>query len=636
MNKREMRPESDGPKRMQAPHWNVLYLPAYMPSIDYRPYADRVGGFCLLQWLLERLCRRVDPKSLLVLCSGEPDQELARREADPLGIAVVHTNDRGRLYGLADLARALPGSHIACFFPEVAFAPSQLLQRLWEQHVREGNHYTSAPALPVLASIEIFDAALLAALGRVHFPGVPPDLTEVVKALIHARELQPDREQIRAAPYLLTCPDWVKPETELIVHTAMGVSKARASLAELPEDYEFEAMEAWRAIRPQFESPRFTRVGRDTRETRKRVLYISPWSGYSGAEECLRTLVSGMSSRDFDQFAVIGVEGLLARGLRAAGAEVFCPNWRFEQDGEEGRLFAAQLMDAATPDLVHCNCAPTMSLLVEAKARAIPVVAHVRLAAFAPLTHAFAGCDHLVAVSNFVKNELIRAGIPESRITVVYDGVDSVRFRPGVFDRATARRELGVAENAFVVLLIARLSENKRHDLLFSAAKQALSDIPNLHIVCVGTHGDPALLKRLTELQHNLGIDSNVTWMPFQEDIRPIECAADVIVLCSDLEALGQCFLEGMSMGMPVIVTDSGGSHEAVQNGKSGLVVRSGDAGSLASAMIRLAQSPELRTTLGERARNRIEREFSVESHAHAMAKVFHSLASRPGSSLNN
>jgi len=120
-----------------------------------------------------------------------------------------------------------------------------------------------------------------------------------------------------------------------------------------------------------------------------------------------------------------------------------------------------------------------------------------------------------------------------------------------------------------------------------------------------------------------LGLKYRFTWLPFQEDIREIETAADILVLPSDEEALGLCIMEAMSLAIPVVVSDSGGSTELIENGISGLTMSGGDAASLADCMRHLAQNVTLRGEMGRNARLRIRTMFSLEKHA---AQVGHFL----------
>ena len=594
---------------------DVLYLRPSLPAITYRPYTDEIGGFSLIGWLLGRLAARRRNRNLLVLCHDDFEREQVRAHAEPLGVPVLRASGNTRLEALADLALAVPGAHIAAFRPEVALAPSTLLDDVWRHHVAESNNYTRVENLPPEIGVEIFDCALLAAIGGIEFPGAPPELTHAVQRLVEMRPA------LNATPFACAVPPrLVSNETGFDVESALDVSRACASLTELPAVYEWEALECWRAAEPVFQAPSFGMCGKSSATA---VLYLSPCSGYSGAEDNLRVLVQGMGERGWTQYAVVGEQGLLAERLRLAGADVFCPNWPFHCDTPEGHRFAAQLFNTVSVDVVHCNSEPGLPVLREARRRGIPVVTHVRVAHPEALRHALRMSDHFIAISAFIRARLLAAGVPEDRITVVYDGIDTARFRPGVLDRKQVREKFGVPADAFVVLLIARLAPNKRHDLLLHAARLALKDVPALHLVFVGRHGNPALERQITNLCDQLGMADRLLWLSFQEDIRQIECASDVVVLCSDSEPLGICVIEAMALGVPVAVSDSGGTHELVCHGESGLVFPGGDAAALAATLSRLAADPALRHRISQCARRRAKNLFTVAGQAAATARVF-------------
>jgi glycosyltransferase involved in cell wall biosynthesis len=600
---------------------DVLYLAPHLPSLTYRAYTHRVEGFCLIDWLLDRLRSRAGRRQLLVLCHDRLEGERVRVYADRLGIPVLPASGNTRLQALSDLAMAVPGAQVACFRPELALAPSRLLDEVWAHHVSNSNQYTRVSGVPFPIGIEIFDSGLLAALGRIEYPGIPPEITQVVERLAEMRN-QPGGPGLRATPYRSGSP-LIEPDADLAVETAVDVRRARAALQDLGDPYEWEAIARWQAATVDFPPPAFSLARKPDFHA---ALYVSAWSGYSGAEECLRALVDGMNRRGWQQYAVVGADGLLAERMRMVGADVFCPNWRFNTDTAEGDRFASQLFDGLQVEVAHCNSDPGMPIIREARRRGIPLATHIRVASFERFGHSVQESDHLITVSNFVKRRLIAAGIPEDRVTVVYDGVDTVRFSPERRDRDRGRREFGLPADAFVVLLVARLSENKRHDLLLEAAALAMQDVPNLHLVFVGRHGNAVLEKDIANRTRALRLEERLQWLPFQEDIRPVESAADVIVLCSDEEPLGTCVLEGMGLGVPVVVNSSSGTHELIEPEVSGLAVPGGDAAALASALRRLGTDPPLGARLATAARQRAERLFSIEKHAADVASVFERL----------
>jgi glycosyltransferase involved in cell wall biosynthesis len=171
--------------------------------------------------------------------------------------------------------------------------------------------------------------------------------------------------------------------------------------------------------------------------------------------------------------------------------------------------------------------------------------------------------------------------------------------------------------------MIARLSASKRHDLLIDAAANAIKSVRSLLLVFVGSYGDLLLRRQIGNHASLRGLGEKIIWLPFQEDIRKIEAAADVLVLCSENEPLGTCILEAMSLEKPVVVSDSGGICEVVEDGISGIVVPSGNQEALARALINLAKHPEWATALGLAARERIQSRFTLRHHCEQIAEMF-------------
>jgi glycosyltransferase involved in cell wall biosynthesis len=143
-----------------------------------------------------------------------------------------------------------------------------------------------------------------------------------------------------------------------------------------------------------------------------------------------------------------------------------------------------------------------------------------------------------------------------------------------------------------------------------------------MHLIFAGSPGDPACAAELRQLVRREGLQENVTWMDFQEDVRPLICAADVVILPSDREPLGTCILEGMSLEKPVVVSDAGGTAELMEDGASGLIMRGGDPTSLAGALRRLAENRSFAAELARNGRRRVCEQFSVRAHGMAVSKL--------------
>jgi glycosyltransferase involved in cell wall biosynthesis len=416
------------------------------------------------------------------------------------------------------------------------------------------------------------------------------------------------------------------------------VERARKAVEGLGGPHQFEAVERWRAA--SFDAPRFVWRPEACQGTGPNLLYLSSASLYSGAEECLRGLAEGLDELGFRQTAVIGVEGLLTCRLREAGCQVISPNWDFggsrasqgvPREDEAHRKFAESVLDAVRPTYIHCNSDPGRYFTQGARARGIPIAFHARTCTFTRMEAVLAESTHVISVSEFVKRRLIHSGIPPSKITVVYDGINPGRLSRKHFSRSEMRRRFGLPEDALVILMVARASPQKRHDLMLDAFAELCQGADEARLVFVTDAGPDETLTKARRKVAELALESKVHWLPFQDDIRQIESAADIIALPSDEEALGTCILEGMSLELPVVVSDSGGAHELIEEGISGLSFRGGDAKALARVLCRLVGNPGLRAELGREARRRIEQRFTLRHHAEQVAAVLAKMKAATG-----
>ncbi|MCU1293203.1 MAG: hypothetical protein JWP08_2053 [Bryobacterales bacterium] len=604
----------------------VLHLPFYPPGIDFRPWAVEIEGFRLLRWLAFRLTRRVPARSVLVLTHTPLDRDLANDCTAGTDIAVFQSRTESKLEAIADIAAAFPKQEVTWFGPELAFAPSDLLECVALHHGSTANHYTRTSGLPELVGCEIANPKLLAAIGRLDYESGAPDPSVAFAELMKMRKEAPSSEQIRAAPFDV-CEHYGQATNfpEIAVLTRHDADMARQSLVSLPKDYAFEAILNWVSAQAPTYLPPF--IGGCSSDGWPTILYVESWSGYSGAAECLRGLAQGLSPLGFRQFAVIGVDGLLATRLRESGVSVACPNWEMNRNTRSVDDLAAYAFEAVKPDVIHFNSPPGDAFVRHARSMGVPIATHVRMATLNAWAELLAKSARVIAVSQFVQRKLEAFGIPAKRIDVVYDGIDTEQFYPGVHDKRAMRSQFGIPQDAFVVLMIASLNAAKRHDLLIEAAARAIKYVPSLLVVFVGKDGDLVLRRRLGRHASARGFSDRLIWLPFQQDIREIEAAADVLVLCSDNEALGTCVLEAMSLEKPVIVSDSGGICEVVEDGVSGVVIPAGNSDELAQALVRVAKESEWAVVLGRNARRRILNGFTLRHYAEQTADILRAIS---------
>jgi glycosyltransferase involved in cell wall biosynthesis len=273
----------------------------------------------------------------------------------------------------------------------------------------------------------------------------------------------------------------------------------------------------------------------------------------------------------------------LQRELKSAGARTLTLADGFFGPTVKNFIAVRNLLDELKPDLVHLNGTDGLPFLWNAVEKKIPIVQHVRNGALVPFKEYAEAATALIAVSHFLRDDVLRYAIESDRVHVVYDEADTEYFRPGACDRSAVRERLGIGGKSKVIVMVARFAENKRHDLMLDAFEQVREQVPTARLVLKGeVYSEDAYYDRIKKRIEEMNSDNSILHIPFVDDIREIHAAADVLVLCSDREGLGRCVVEAMCMGIPPVVTDTGGSHEIIEDGVSGFVVPGGNASALA------------------------------------------------------
>jgi len=339
--------------------------------------------------------------------------------------------------------------------------------------------------------------------------------------------------------------------------------------------------------------------------SKARVLFASNPSAYSGAEQALCLTIQALSREKYSLSAIVALDGFFAEQLCSLGVNVHVVGREFLTPSMENARTLSGLISCCDPDVLHINSACGSLLPALAKLHGATLLYHLRVPPSARVSDVVCSADTIVAVSHYVKSLALRLELPEARIRVVYDGVDTSRWVPvSDEEKRRAKGRLGIDPSKICVLMIARYAPNKRHDVLV----EALARLPHrdrLHLILVGeSMGSLKWEANIGRLLEETGISAHTTRLGFQNDIIAVEAAADICVLCSEREPLGMAVLEAMAMGIPVVVTEDGGPKElVVRREQSGLVVKAGSPEALAHALATLVDDQGLRRKLGAKGR---------------------------------
>jgi glycosyltransferase involved in cell wall biosynthesis len=158
--------------------------------------------------------------------------------------------------------------------------------------------------------------------------------------------------------------------------------------------------------------------------------------------------------------------------------------------------------------------------------------------------------DMTVAVSDAVRERMIKWGIVPRKITMIPNGVDLDRVAFDLAGRERVRAEFGIDAADYVVLLLGRLDQNKRFDEAIEAAAPSLSPTVKVMVVGGGAERD-----HLAETARRCGVADYVIFTGERHDVAGIMSAADLLVASSRQETFGLCVLEALGNGLQVLYT---------------------------------------------------------------------------------
>lgn len=242
----------------------------------------------------------------------------------------------------------------------------------------------------------------------------------------------------------------------------------------------------------------------------------------------------------------------------------------------------------------------------------------------AALSSVLRGAAHVVAAGQYAADEARRAARCDLPVTVVPPGVDVQRFVPlDPAARAAARAELGFDRDDELVVGVSRLVPRKGFDTLLAAV--AGLD-PDVQVAIAGSGRDR---ERLDRLAAPLGARARLLGKVPDADLPALYGCADVFAMCCrdrwrglEAEGFGIVFVEAAACGVPAVAGRSGGAHEAVVDGVTGLVVDPHDVAEVRRALDRVLRDDALRARLGAAARERAATELSYDALAARLAPL--------------
>lgn len=241
--------------------------------------------------------------------------------------------------------------------------------------------------------------------------------------------------------------------------------------------------------------------------------------------------------------------------------------------------------------------------------------------------------DKVLVNADAIRDWLVEQGVPSDRIALIKNGIDlSLYMRPAL--ASDIREELGIPENARLVIMLARLNPQKGLDEFLHAARLVREKHPDVHFLVVGDkldYKDGAVVSdadyhlHLQRLTASLGI-THCTWFTgHRTDVPSLLAQSCLSVLPSYSEGLSNSLIESMAAGLPLVATDVGGNPELVRHGVNGFLVPVMAVEALAGAMTSILDDVVLAARLGAASRRLCEAQFSMSAMAEATQALYRS-----------
>lgn len=215
------------------------------------------------------------------------------------------------------------------------------------------------------------------------------------------------------------------------------------------------------------------------------------------------------------------------------------------------------------------------------------------------------------------------------RVTMIPNGIDVARWKPDSSARARLCREHGINSGNRIIVTVANCSPYKDYPTLVQAAAQVAGRYKDVVFVSFGNHATEAG-QAARQLATDLGLESQFIFAGVRNDLDQLLAGADVFCLASATEGFSNAICEAMACGLPPVVTDVGDSAFIV--GEAGIKVPPRNPSQLAEALGQLLDRDEKqRLDLGEKARERIVSQFSVEKMIENHQNTFENLLGASG-----
>ncbi|HKX83993.1 MAG TPA: glycosyltransferase family 4 protein [Pyrinomonadaceae bacterium] len=230
--------------------------------------------------------------------------------------------------------------------------------------------------------------------------------------------------------------------------------------------------------------------------------------------------------------------------------------------------------------------------------------------------------DRIAAISEYVKDDMVRLGVDAAKIVNVHNGIDLRAFD----ERAAESFDPPYLGSGVIAIgSVGSLTERKGHRYLIEAMPAVLEMFPTAYLLLIGEGPEEGSLRKLI---NDLDLKKNVRMVGFEVNVAPILSALDVYVHPSVNEPFGISLLEAMAARKCVVATNVEGIPEIVVPEETGILIQAGDPSALAGAIIKALEDREATAIMGQKGRRRVEELFTIDRAVEMYQDIYRSVLS--------
>ncbi|HID28420.1 MAG TPA: glycosyltransferase family 1 protein [Desulfobacterales bacterium] len=365
-----------------------------------------------------------------------------------------------------------------------------------------------------------------------------------------------------------------------------------------------------------------------------KILHVNTEKTWRGGEQQTLNLLIGLKKRDIASHLICQPGCPMEERSKKAGITVFPVSMRGEVDLLASYRLRAHIKRFSY-DIIHSHTSHAHTLAFLASLGTGTRLLVSRRVDFSIFRHSFLRlsgikyrwmADYYIAISRKIKDVLAQDGVPKQRIFVVHSGIDPERFTAASMGHLVS--EFNLKSNEPVVVNVAHLAGHKGQRYLVRAIPLVLAKIPATRFFIVG---EGELMNELQILAASLGLNNELIFTGFRQDVGAFYHVADLFVMSSIQEGLGTAVIDALALGKPVVATNSGGIPEIIRNGETGRLVAPADPAALAEGIIELLANPETAKRMAKRGQAVVRQDFSVEAMVDKNVDVYQQILSANG-----